>query len=111
MRTMRRNDGDEDENGDDARREAARSSKKKARPSKAHSRFRECATHDCLKIHSFIRRLDSAVRRHPSPRATRGIERLLFTRTHAYTRNAGTRASVVHRGYPAWIRRELSVYL
>jgi len=60
--------------------------KKKARPSKAHSRFRECATHDCLKIHSFIRRLDSAVRRHPSPRATRGIERLLFTRIHTHTR-------------------------
>lgn len=32
----------------------------KARPSKANSRFRECASHDCLKIHSFIHCLGSS---------------------------------------------------
>lgn len=104
---MRRNDGDEDENGDEKPRGPL---KKKARPSKARSRFRECATHDCLRIHSFIRRLGSPSAATLLPVQHVGSKEVAF---YTYTRiraHAGTRTSV-YRGYPAQIRRELSVYL
>lgn len=54
----------------------------------ALSRFRECATHDCLKIHSFIRRVGSPVRPPPfSPWQHVGSKEVVsFTRTNAHGR-------------------------
>lgn len=81
MDTMRRenddNDGDNDED-ERWRREAAIFKK---RVSKA-SWFRECASHDCLKIHSFICLGSSPASLSPS--STWSRRRLPFTHMHTY---------------------------
>lgn len=119
----RRNDGDdEDENGDCARRRKPRGEKKKirvlkikeekARPSlkvsKARSRFRECATHDCLKIHS------SAASARPSAVTLLPVQHVgskevvSFTRTRTHTRSK--LAPVYERGAPRATRGILHGY-
>lgn len=83
---MRRDDG-EDENGDGEERPRSFASKKKARPSKARSRFRECAT--LTTVLRFIHSSAASARRPPplfSPVQHVGPRRSLpFTRD-AYAR-------------------------
>lgn len=84
------------------KKKTARSLRKRRRKASlkgALSRFRECATHDCLKIHSFIRCLGSPVRPPPfSPWQHVGSKEVVsFTRTNAHGRMLGTRTGA-HRG-------------
>lgn len=84
MHTMRQENDDNDGDGDDEderRREEAAIFKK--RVSKA-SWFRECASHDCLKIHSFICLGSSPASLSPS--STWSRRRLPFTHMHTHIR-------------------------